>query len=505
MALLRNHLFCLSLDSAKRLSVLFVLLQLTIPSYSQQFDSCSIAWTIPVPLSFDTSGTGPPGILLNGDSVFVLWGSQFPGNSAVWYSTSGNLGETWTNPVMLIPSSIDNLWGEVHVAGSANWIYVVWNGCNPCLPDPNAQNEIRLLRSSNFGSTWLPVQVLGRSYGGPTATFGNELFINVKDSSFSSRILRSHDNGETFALLPGVPDQLGTYQFEGFVASSSGLHGMLSFFHQPTGSFETYYYRSTDAGLTWEDPQILSAIDDYNTNVWDLAASGPEKVYALWNDGKYGGVFSGTLLIRRSDDGGQTFGSEQILSSNTAVTYALATDANRFFVAWDKDEGGSDNGSHVSVVQSLDEGITFCQQSPVGESVHNTMAPDIAVGNSIVLAGSWRDSGSYEYQVFFTRGDIMTRVAEDEESSDPQFSLSEPYPNPFNPSTTINYAIPTSAHVTLKVFDVVGREVLSAVDEFVAAGQHIATIMGDGLASGVYLYRLNAGSYTATKKLVLLK
>jgi hypothetical protein len=85
------------------------------------------------------------------------------------------------------------------------------------------------------------------------------------------------------------------------------------------------------------------------------------------------------------------------------------------------------------------------------------------------------------------------------------FQLDQNFPNPFNPTTTINYELLVDAHVTLKVYDVLGKEVATLVDGFVQAGFRQAHVNAATLASGVYFYRLNAGSYTSTKKLVVLK
>ncbi|MCS7211837.1 MAG: T9SS type A sorting domain-containing protein [Chloroherpetonaceae bacterium] len=91
-------------------------------------------------------------------------------------------------------------------------------------------------------------------------------------------------------------------------------------------------------------------------------------------------------------------------------------------------------------------------------------------------------------------------------SSKPQsFALFQNYPNPVNPSTTIRYALPTAAMVSLKVYDVLGREVATLVSERQAAGEYAVPFNATGLASGVYFYRLQAGSYVETKKMMLAK
>ncbi|MBI5022320.1 MAG: S8 family serine peptidase [Ignavibacteriales bacterium] len=86
-----------------------------------------------------------------------------------------------------------------------------------------------------------------------------------------------------------------------------------------------------------------------------------------------------------------------------------------------------------------------------------------------------------------------------------KFALSQNYPNPFNPSTKINYELPTAGWVTLKVFDVLGREVATLVDETKRIGRYEVEFDGSELTSGVYFYTLRAGSLISTKKLLLMK
>jgi hypothetical protein len=91
------------------------------------------------------------------------------------------------------------------------------------------------------------------------------------------------------------------------------------------------------------------------------------------------------------------------------------------------------------------------------------------------------------------------------------FSLSQNYPNPFNPTTTIKYQLPSAGHVTLKVYDMLGREVATLVNEEKAPGNYEVTFDANhseqcrGMASGVYFYRLQAGNFSETKKFVLMK
>ena len=85
------------------------------------------------------------------------------------------------------------------------------------------------------------------------------------------------------------------------------------------------------------------------------------------------------------------------------------------------------------------------------------------------------------------------------------FRLYQNYPNPFNPSTTISYQLPSNSFVSMELYDVLGRPIKTLENEHQSAGEHLVTFDASGLASGVYFYRLQAGAYHDTKKLLLLK
>jgi len=85
------------------------------------------------------------------------------------------------------------------------------------------------------------------------------------------------------------------------------------------------------------------------------------------------------------------------------------------------------------------------------------------------------------------------------------YSLSNNYPNPFNPSTKIKYSIPNESKVIIKVYDVLGKEIETLVSEEKPAGTYEVTWYAENLPSGVYFYQLKAGSFVETKKMILLK
>ncbi|MBZ0198380.1 MAG: T9SS type A sorting domain-containing protein [Ignavibacteriaceae bacterium] len=109
-----------------------------------------------------------------------------------------------------------------------------------------------------------------------------------------------------------------------------------------------------------------------------------------------------------------------------------------------------------------------------------------------------------------TNPPITTEVKLSDKSSPNNFILYQNYPNPFNPSTTIKYSIPKrvnsqSSIVNLKVYDVLGREITTLINKELAPGNYEVEFNASSLASGVYFYRLEAGSFIQTKKMILLR
>jgi len=83
--------------------------------------------------------------------------------------------------------------------------------------------------------------------------------------------------------------------------------------------------------------------------------------------------------------------------------------------------------------------------------------------------------------------------------------LYQNYPNPFNPVTNISFSLPNSTQVQLRIYDILGKEITTLINEEKIAGSYQVTFDGGRLASGTYFYKLSAGSYTAIKKMVLMK
>ncbi len=114
---------------------------------------------------------------------------------------------------------------------------------------------------------------------------------------------------------------------------------------------------------------------------------------------------------------------------------------------------------------------------------------------------SWADQYRWTYTWI---GDYPTAV-NPSEMVPATYALEQNFPNPFNPTTTINYRLAQTGHVTLTVFDVLGREVMKLVNGVEVAGNHTVQLNGTHLASGMYMYKIESGSFTSVKKMMFLK
>jgi hypothetical protein len=118
-----------------------------------------------------------------------------------------------------------------------------------------------------------------------------------------------------------------------------------------------------------------------------------------------------------------------------------------------------------------------------------------------VVAGP---SNIHEIGFWYQPGWIMTEV-EEGDGLPTRYWLGQNQPNPFNPVTTIRFALPDPGRVTMKLYDVAGREARVLVDEELPAGWHRVVLDAQGLASGIYFCRMQAGEFTDARKLLLLK
>jgi hypothetical protein len=96
---------------------------------------------------------------------------------------------------------------------------------------------------------------------------------------------------------------------------------------------------------------------------------------------------------------------------------------------------------------------------------------------------------------------ISVGVDDENEGLIEDYELNQNFPNPFNPTTNITYQVPIDGHVSLKIYDILGKEIVTLVNEQNIKGKYSVTFDGSKLAGGVYFYRLESGSFISTKKL----
>ena len=139
-----------------------------------------------------------------------------------------------------------------------------------------------------------------------------------------------------------------------------------------------------------------------------------------------------------------------------------------------------------------------------------TVTELIATPEGLYVGGQFTHAGDKYSNMIALYTDFTTSVEDEIDIVIPtKFQLNQNYPNPFNPSTTISWQVPAAGHTSIKIYDLLGNEVATLVDEFREAGRYeveFQSAVGNRqLASGVYFYRLQAGSFVQTRKMILLK
>lgn len=171
--------------------------------------------------------------------------------------------------------------------------------------------------------------------------------------------MSSHNRGDTFqTIATGINSwSINNPQL---LAANGALH---MYFQRgfPLGDIgypEILYRRSTDWGYTWSEPDTLSTNDSINSQLPRLAGDNQGNLYMIWNDQKYGGDFSGTILMRRSTDNGLTWIPEQIVSQKAVAVYCdVAVQDSFVAVVWETD---STTSWSIDTRLSRDNSVTWC-------------------------------------------------------------------------------------------------------------------------------------------------
>jgi len=180
------------------------------------------------------------------------------------------------------------------------------------------------------------------------------------------------------------------------------------------------------------------------------------------------------------------------------ASFSAATDKNDVVLSWITATETNNQGFEIQrKTDGQFERVGFVQGIGTTTELQNYVYRDeeLLVGKYIYRLKQMDFDGAFAY----------SDEVEIEISQPDVFFLGQNYPNPFNPSTTIKYSIPDAGVVTLKVYDLLGKEVSTLVNEHQQAGTFDVSFNGSSLASGVYYYQLKSGDFTETKKLMLTK
>ena len=142
---------------------------------------------------------------------------------------------------------------------------------------------------------------------------------------------------------------------------------------------------------------------------------------------------------------------------------------------------------------------------PIDQFIFDPQMTDVSYGRLPDANGDWRSFSKATPGRSNTEGEFWLYVKDERADPIRQYRLFQNYPNPFNPVTTITFSVGTYRYTSLRVYDVLGREVAVLVNEQKSAGTYTVQFDGSGLTSGVYFYRLQAGEFVQTKKLMILK
>lgn len=331
----------------------------------------------------------------------------------------------------------------------------------------------------------------------------NSIIITALSLDDGNIIFKTSDGGTTWTEIPVTDNLIG---------------GRIQFIDENIGWIESDFklYKTTDGGYNWQ-MQVESVHDFFfvNENLgWYIINN---QIYRTTDGGdSWISQFSGTnnalytLSFFDQNNGWISGDSGTILyTPNGGIPVELTSftsdvSGNDIYLNWATASEINNKGFEVerSLKSKLKSQIKWTKTGFV--EGHGTTAEKHIYSftdNDLPAGGYFYRLKQIDYDGACEYSDI---VGADVNPPD-ELILFQNYPNPFNPSTTIEYQIPNMEFVTLKIYDVLGNEIVALVNEEKPAGAYSVKIDGSKLSSGIYFYQLKAGDYIATKKLILLK
>lgn len=336
------------------------------------------------------------------------------------------------------------------------------------------------------------------------------------DTNFNAVLIQQFDTegnfvGDFFNPHTTDPGPNSNHQFSDF-ATNGSTHVVIWQDDRQDANWDITAQFYNNSGATGGNIKVNNGDAVGTINIWPSIVINPSgNSVAVWADARTGadGEIFGQLL---NANGQAVGGNFQISAGHGEIMdrpeVAMLDDGN-FMVVW------SDSMQGVSGTAAFRaRGRQFSTNATPLSDVFILPNQDIASGvSNIATDGSsyyltWRDDRRNEtYLNMFAKkmGSFVTFVATPDPILPSRFELYNAYPNPFNPSTTIQFALPKRAKVTIKVYDILGRQVATLVDDTYQAGVHQVSLDARDLASGLYIYRIRSGDFTASRTLILLK
>jgi len=311
----------------------------------------------------------------------------------------------------------------------------------------------------------------------------------------------------------------------------------------PITEIQVGFAVSTNGGSNWtvsENAFQMSGIVGILTSKQNIRVNGlPRIAVDLSNTSTNGNIYIVTsqknlspagsdpdIILRKSTDGGQTWSvgirvNQDALSNGKYQFFPGITvdDLGGINIIFYDDRNTTSDSSGVFLARSTDAGNSWSEYEisdhnfkptaigGLGQGYMGDNIDIISVGNKLFPV--WMDNSTGTYQIWSVPITIpFVDVEEDNNNLFPKgFELKQNYPNPFNPNTTIEFELPQSTVVSIKIFDVTGKEIVELISDYLIAGPHKVNFNTTkfNLSSGVYFYRLTANGFTETKPMILLK
>jgi hypothetical protein len=435
----------------------------------------------------------------SGNILHVIWYDDRYGNWELFYKRSTNMGVTWEADVNL--TNYDNLIsGFPSIAVFGNNVYVVWDDSR------DGNNEIYFKQSTDQGLTWQTDTRLtdnsAYSLNPSLAVSGSVLQVVWRDSRDGNAEIyykRSTDGGISWEADTRLTDNPSTSANASVAVSD--LLVCVVWEDSRHGNSEIYFKQSTDGGGNWGADTRLTN-NSVNSNNPSVAIAG-SVVHVIWEDSP---EVQPEIYYQRSTDGGNTWETETRLTNDQNVSEypSLTVSGSVLHTVWS--DRSNSSSSEVYYNRSIDGGVNWESNTRLTDTLGLSDFPKIAVSGSTVHT-IWRDNREGNLEIYYKsnpNGNV-TALENIELELPEKFILEQNFPNPFNPSTSIKYAISSMQFVQLKIYDILGNEVDELADEYKPAGRYEVQFDARKLSSGIYFYKLQAGEFISTKKMTLIK